>query len=473
VVICIAVTFGFVTGFSASLVTGWSLYRLLFVFFALLLFPALIVVAGNVARALLVAVVFAMPLNFSLSPFYSGPIYSGGTPPEIILYLYDFPLIGLVVLWFLELITKRKTIPKSGILFAAFFWILWTALSIYNSENFRLSFFELFRMVKLFIFMLVISTLVRDKHDIRMIYIAFLLSLIFQSLICMVQYLTGTFFNVFEVAYTGDLARVSGTMDWPNTAGAYLATLTSIAFILFISNGDKRLNLLSLSAVFAGFISLILTYSRGAWIALLTALMIGILIARSKKRLGSAEIIRLASIVLVIIAIIVPFIQDIIERLNQIYPTQGALADRISLMIIARDMIIAHPIFGVGVNTFVEVMRYYDTTGLSYSFPYPVHDIYLQIASETGLVGLGLFLVFVVKIFKEFYQVAKSSDSFISPFAIALMSGAIAILVSNLFDVHLKVDTIFALFWFLAGVGMALPGLKQSPPISKPFLGDS
>ena len=125
-------------------------------------------------------------------------------------------------------------------------------------------------------------------------------------------------------------------------------------------------------------------------------------------------------------------------------------------------MISAHPILGVGVNTFIDVMKYYDITGISFSFPEPVHNVYFLLAAETGIVGLCLFLVFVMKIGNVLFQGVRSSNRFISLSAICLASGMVSILVSNIADMHLRTDVLFVLFWFLAGLGLALVEINKS-----------
>lgn len=474
IIIFFIAAFGMIAGFSALLFSSWSLYRLLLVMLVLILLPVFFAVTGNVPRAFLVALIFAIPLDFSFSPFGDPLIYRGKTQPVIILYLYDFPLMGVIALWIWEVtFIKRKSIPKSTVISAAVLWIIGSIFSIYNSENLSVSWFEILRMVKLCIFMLAVSTLVRDKQDIRAIFIALFLSLIVQSFISVVQYLTGSFFNLLglQPQYTGDIARVTGTLGWPNTAGAFIAALTSMGFILFISKADKNLSLLGLIAGLGGFIALILTYSRGAWLSFIIALLAGVLLTHARKWLNSGAIFRLVMISLVISAFVYPFTQGILKRLNQSNASEGAIADRIMLMEVAESMIVSHPLIGVGIDTFVEVMRKYDSTGISYRFPYPVHNVYLLIASETGLVGLGLFLVFTITIFSTFLRAVKSHDRFISASAICLVSAMIVLLVSNLADVHLRdFEAIFVLFWFLAGFGTAILAIAYSSESSQTIL---
>src|SRR4030067_689688 len=67
--IIIAVVFGVIAGYLIPIFSDWSIYRLVFVFFVLILTPVLFLVIGNANRALLISLVFAIPLVFGLAPF--------------------------------------------------------------------------------------------------------------------------------------------------------------------------------------------------------------------------------------------------------------------------------------------------------------------------------------------------------------------------------------------------------------------
>ena len=51
------------------------------------------------------------------------------------------------------------------------------------------------------------------------------------------------------------------------------------------------------------------------------------------------------------------------------------------MMIIAFEIIKSNPIFGIGINNYIHVAPFYDTTGLTYTYLQPVHNIYLQLAA--------------------------------------------------------------------------------------------
>jgi O-antigen ligase len=138
------------------------------------------------------------------------------------------------------------------------------------------------------------------------------------------------------------------------------------------------------------------------------------------------------------------------------------ITGRLKLNTIAFNMISAHPIIGIGLNTFVEQMRVFDTTGFSDSFPQPVHNVYLLIAAETGLVGLGLFLILLLMIFRECLRSTQVSDPYLSACAIGIFCGLTVMAFSNLVDHHLKTEQLFALFWLLVGLILSLKEMRET-----------
>jgi len=60
-----------------------------------------------------------------------------------------------------------------------------------------------------------------------------------------------------------------------------------------------------------------------------------------------------------------------------------------------------YPLLGIGVGNFVwEIRQMLDL--LSSWIHQPVHNIYLLIASETGLIGLFIFLMFLYQLLRQF-----------------------------------------------------------------------
>ena len=352
----------------------------------------------------------------------------------------------------------KKAVRFSSIDVAAIVFIMWTTGSIYNSSDTRLSVFEIIRVAKLYLLSHVVASNVKRKGDMQDVLVALLIGLVLQSVMSVLQY-TGIHLAL-GFSPVGELRRVVGTLGWPNTLGAYSAAIVSCALTLWIWGAGGRSETLIRAACMVGFLPLILTFSRGAWLALLAAVAFSLFLGWRKAWLGTSGLVRLVVAALSAAIIGASVATSITARLNE-----ETLADRFRLNQVAVSMIKAHPVVGVGINTFVDVMRRYDTTGVSSYFPQPVHNVFLLVAAETGLVGLGLFLLLILSAFRVGLRAAKTDDRFLSVCAIGVLSGLIVLVVSNLLDVHLRTDGLYALFWLLIGLVSAIRTMNTSTAI--------
>jgi O-antigen ligase len=132
-------------------------------------------------------------------------------------------------------------------------------------------------------------------------------------------------------------------------------------------------------------------------------------------------------------------------------------------------MVQTHPWFGVGVNNYAEVMADYVPFFLTQE-RWIVHNRYLLVASETGLVGLAVFLWTVVAVLRVVWQARRTQSPFLSGFALSLffslliffLQMAVESLDGRISDSHL---------WLIAGIGAALAGQAKRHPLPHPPIG--
>jgi O-antigen ligase len=131
---------------------------------------------------------------------------------------------------------------------------------------------------------------------------------------------------------------------------------------------------------------------------------------------------------------------------------QGNFGKRIAGLIVAREMILQHPVVGTGVgDNMTEFRRLLDTRyrhlkDAVYWFPH-FHNQYLQVATELGLAGLGVLLLMLLALFRGPYT--SDEDRHL---AIAL---GCAYLIGFCGDPFLHKQLPLALFATLSGVAAA------------------
>ncbi len=134
-------------------------------------------------------------------------------------------------------------------------------------------------------------------------------------------------------------------------------------------------------------------------------------------------------------------------------------------------------LLGHGPDTFAYYFPQNDFKGKLISFENPnifvdkPHNMYFQIATNTGVVSLIAFLVFVfwyIGSSFKLYFVPKKEDSFYYITGSACVVSVIGFLVAGLAnDSNVNVSPIF---WILLGVGFASNRLYKKEPLSKPTI---
>ncbi len=256
--------------------------------------------------------------------------------------------------------------------------------------------------------------------SIRQVVILLLLVGIIQSLIGLAQFAAGgklglAMFGEAERSYfemqagAGTVSRVAGTLGHPNKLAVFLNLLLQMNFALFFANIPKRIKI-GLCVPFALMgVTMLLTYSRGGWLGLAlggTVVLYWCLAKNIRNRLFSAVL--LTVFLALFLVVVMGGVQSVKRRLFE--DDYGTAALRIPMSVVALNIIRHFPLMGVGLNNYTTVIERYDTTAsaVSYDFPRPVHNEFLLIAAEQGLISLGLFLVILVFMFAALLRTAGS-----------------------------------------------------------------
>jgi O-antigen ligase len=215
-----------------------------------------------------------------------------------------------------------------------------------------------------------------------------------------------------------ELLRPYATFPHPNVLGGFLAValpliifnnMTPLFNKLLLSQRVKRLSLVDkakpwaqrtigslklfrVSTIILGCFTLILTFSRSAWVAGIIGLFILLFLHfRSIKNylfIGFVVFIGFVGLLWVL-----PYFQTLTPENESVYVRNELSNAAISIWKTS-------PIIGVGLGNFlVELPKYYPHREIF--FLQPVHNIYLLILSETGLIGFGMVLYFLFKLFKH------------------------------------------------------------------------
>jgi MFS family permease len=188
--------------------------------------------------------------------------------------------------------------------------------------------------------------------------------------------------------------RPYGFLPHPNIfAGILTAGLLSLA--PFLLRDDKwRYTMWGIWA--AGLWCLMLTFSRGAWLGFATGLIAGLILIRHATNLWRKLTPVIALSLVLGVGFVMLYQPFLIARttINNENTEMRSVVDRIVFNHIATLSIASQPLQGVGAGNFPWVASYYIHYETDYDLEGDnVHNIYLTLLSELGLVGFTLFLM--------------------------------------------------------------------------------
>ena len=240
--------------------------------------------------------------------------------------------------------------------------------------------------------------------------------------------------------------RVTGPYTNPADLGTYLMVLIPILLTFGMTrHGWYRAGLVLLLLLFIGYLGK--TEASGAWVALIVALGAMITQDRRLRRYG------IAVMVLLVLAAVL-WLSHVGRLGRTISPSDVGTQDRIVMWKSAANMIKDRPLLGHGLNTFMANYLKYWVGGERQ--PRYAHNCYLQMAAETGLLGLFAFLALLDALFLRWLAGLRLLAGDERIILCGLSAGLLA------FAVHAGVDTNFyslrqvTLFWVLAGLAIGL-----------------
>lgn len=194
-------------------------------------------------------------------------------------------------------------------------------------------------------------------------------------------------------------ARPAGPVGDPNFYAQFLLMIVPLALFAGLTDASRRRRILFLAGAAIIACGTLLTYSRGAMLALAVVSTLAAIVLRIRARhLAAAAAIAIVGLLLA------P--REVTGRLLTVEALMPGASDDVDSSIVKRRLLLAtamrmfdeHLIAGVGAGNFTRSFsRYSNEVGSAeeqYDPPgsrqYP-HTLYLEIGAETGLLGLAAF----------------------------------------------------------------------------------
>lgn len=214
-------------------------------------------------------------------------------------------------------------------------------------------------------------------------------------------------------------SRVFSIIKSPNELGSYMALMTPLIAGLALYERNRVRKWLYWLGVVLCAATLVFTFTRGAWLALVLAMLI-----------VAAVVERRLLIVLLVVAIIAFFLPPIHHRIadlfSPVYLLKASQSGRIAKWVEAFGVMSANPLFGAGLG------HYGGAVASDFHLSVYSDNFYAKILGETGLVGLTLFLAVHVSLFFDLFKRAvKPASGRAKYVVIGGVTGLLAVLVHN------------------------------------------
>jgi putative inorganic carbon (hco3(-)) transporter len=388
-------------------------------------------------------------INFRYNDLYAALGAFGGYN----LSVTTFALLGIYLSLALDWVTRPWQALHIRCGRAAVAFVIVSALSLLVARNVELAAAELFLLVQMFLLYLYIASSTHTREQLRWVFVALLIGALLQVGLFAVLVASGH--SIILPGFDARLDtsgpagfRVGGSIGSPNNAGAFFAFMTVMAVAVFLQHADRNLRRLALLTILGGLICLLLTFSRGAWIAFVCGMIILLAVHfRAKRR----SILVAFGIVAGLAATVVAGSEQVRSRIFA--DDRGAAYARIPLMKMAGQVIGDHPVFGVGMNNYPVVVNQYART-FAGEWVSSVHNKYLLVWAETGTLGFIAFVCFVGGTLHSAWKSWKSSDRVLSSYAGALFAGFIVLSLHMCFDLF-RGRPVVQLLWIAAALVMA------------------
>ena len=362
------------------------------------------------------------------------------------LYVTDILIFFVILFWVIDWISRSmnhelgimvKTKTRSFLIHYSLFILLlclFTGINILFASNHMVALFAWIKIAELVGLGLYI---IHTKPKFSSILFPLSIGVLYSSMIALAQFIFqhsigGIFWFLGERTFTSQtpgiaqipfcfpsrlncplLLRAYGTFSHPNVLGGFLAITLPLLLTQFL----KKKNLFYIVTCVVGILALVLTFSRSAWIVALFGM--AYVIVREKKKFIVFTLLS-AGIVLFYIG-------------NTFRFQDESIVVRQQLNAAAVSMFFGSPVIGNGLGNFLVGLPAHLVSRQIY-FLQPVHNIYLLLLSEIGIIGFGIFIYLIISCFKNYESGIMNNRKNLFLSSIIIHYSLFAILLLGLID---------------------------------------
>ncbi len=381
--------------------------------------------------------------------------------------LFQLAIFIWTLIYFIKVLkTKLLIFPQNHLSYSVILFLLTAGLSIASSNHPLIGSIRLELMVYFALLFFLVSQLINDQKEV----------LPALKVVCFGAFVVSGF-GVFQ--YFGldlfpvqrDPFRVSATLGHPNFLAGYLVCILPVTTGLFLSCRSPKKKYLYALCLVVQSSCLLFTLSRAAWTSAIVSFIFfwGVYLKFNKLHASFQFSKKKVAFLFVIIGGLATAFASVIEKTPEseisrltslaVPTTQNTLWIRWLEWKGALQVIANAPITGNGLGTFSILFPTHQPPEFSSicverdEFLRHAHNEYLEIWSETGILGLGLFLYVLIIAISWGIRLAKLNKNGPSFFwLVGLISGLLGVIFQMLFSVSFRFIVVPLMFWSFLGV---------------------
>lgn len=435
-------------------VFGWLALTFLVSAGALIVLPltsALIVIGGALAllailrwhELALYALIFAVPYG-SWVPLPTG--FGNLTAVDLFVAL-------ILALWFVRMIVQDRamviSLPPLALPFALFWGV--ALVSILSAFSLEASVKELTKWFELLVSYVYVANHL-DEAKTKRVLVVMLLAGLTEAAIGIYQFW-------FRVGPEGFLLfdrfiRAYGTFEQPNPYAGYLALMIPVALGIasrfkvqdLLRSHLATLELVTIISLAAMLAAVLMSWSRGAWLGVGAGMIVTVIVQSRRTFVLSiiAAFVLTLAILLSSINIIPTAIADRFAGVADYFgvfdvrgvkvdDTNYAIVERMAHWQAAAMMWAAKPVLGVGIGNYAAAYPQYALPRWDDPLGH-AHNYYLNVAAETGTIGLLAYLILWAIVFWQSWRAVRTARGLWHGVAAGLLGTLVALSIHNGFD---------------------------------------
>ncbi len=247
--------------------------------------------------------------------------------------------------------------------------------------------------------------------------------------------------------------RAEGTTMNSHTLGIFYLMLLPVPFVLLTMRYYRpAVKFLLAGILVMGLGGLIVTFSRAAWMSFGLSSLFALAVITLAWKQRRALLICLA--IFVGVSIAYPRVYEYAYMRIVDAPSE-ILEARYEMNWTAAGIWRDHFLFGYGAGNYMEALEDPDVAVHGPAW-LPVHNAFLYMASETGLLGVIAFFGILLIVILRTYRALGHDDRFVRGLALAILCALIGYLLDGLTDPTFRQAVPYAILWTYMGIAGGL-----------------